>query len=302
MSLYFGQLLTAMVTPFRPDLSMDFDTAGELAVAIIESGSDGVVVAGTTGESATLNMQEHGELFRVVREAVGRKGLVIAGAGANSTAECLELCHYAEDAGCDGLLLVAPYYNKPSQEGLYQHFRHVADNTGLPILLYNIPGRCSVNITAATTARLAEIPSIIGIKEASGDMEQVADIIQRTGGEFDVYSGDDSATLPILALGGLGVVSVAGHLVGRQIKQMIGQFLGGDVAGAAAANAKLFRFFRSLFVTTNPVPVKAALKMCGWDCGDVRLPLVGASESDLEAIRAGLDTLEAGVDLGPRST
>ena len=245
MTPRFGRVLTAMVTPFKDDLSMDFDRAGELALALIESGSDGVVVAGTTGESATLNMAEHGELFRVIRDAVGSRGLVIGGTGGNSTAECLELCHYAEKAGCDGALIVAPYYNKPSQEGIYQHFRHVAERTGLPILLYNIPGRCAVNMEPSTTARLAEIQNIIGIKEAAGSMDQVTDIIARTGADFAVYSGDDSLTLPMLSIGAVGVVSVAAHLAGAQILEHglaleLGEFLedgeevldGGALAGA----------------------------------------------------------------------
>ena len=300
MTPRFGRVLTAMVTPFKDDLSMDFDRAGELALALIESGSDGVVVAGTTGESATLNMAEHGELFRVIRDAVGSRGLVIGGTGGNSTAECLELCHYAEKAGCDGALIVAPYYNKPSQEGIYQHFRHVAERTGLPILLYNIPGRCAVNMEPSTTARLAEIQNIIGIKEAAGSMDQVTDIIARTGADFAVYSGDDSLTLPMLSIGAVGVVSVAAHLAGAQIQAMIRDFLEGRIGSAAVANANLYPFFKSLFITVNPVPVKAALAICGWDCGGVRLPLVDAAESEKQTLRAAIAALPRGVDLKPR--
>lgn len=297
MNPRFGRLLTAMVTPFKEDLSMDYDRAGELASAIIESGSDGVVVAGTTGESATITMSEQAELFRAVRSAVGDKGHVVAGAGANSVSECLELCHYAQKAGCDALLLVAPYYNKPSQEGLYQHFRHVAENTELPIILYNIPGRCAVNMLPETTARLAELPTIVGIKEACGVMDQVTDIYSRVPEDFAIYSGDDSITIPMMAVGAVGVVSVAGHLVSGQIQQMINSFLGDRVEEAARTNARLFPFFKSLFITTNPVPVKAALRLAGWDVGGLRLPMVEATPDELSHIQAALDALER-VDLG----
>ncbi|MCC6484171.1 MAG: 4-hydroxy-tetrahydrodipicolinate synthase [Armatimonadetes bacterium] len=296
----FGRVLTAMVTPFKADLSMDYDRAAELAIAIIESGSDGVVIAGTTGESATLTMQEQGELFRVVREAVGDKGAVIGGAGANSTSECLELCHYAQKAGCDALLLVAPYYNKPSQEGLYQHFKYVTEHTELPIILYNIPGRCSVNMEPSTVARLAKLPTIVGVKEASGVLDQVTDIISRVHPvrpDFDVYSGDDSITLPIMSVGGVGVVSVAGHLVSAQIQQMVAAFVEGRPEEAARRNAELFPFFKSLFITTNPVPVKAALKLSGWDCGGMRLPMVDATEAEISQLQAALNALKSGVDL-----
>lgn len=296
----FGRVLTAMITPFKPDLSMDYDRAAELAQAIVASGSDGIVVAGTTGESATLTMKEQAELFRVVRQAVGAGGYVIAGAGANSTSECLELCHYAQQAGCDGLLLVTPYYNKPSQEGMFQHFKHVAEHTELPIILYNIPGRCSVNLEATTTARLAELPTIVAVKEASGVMDQVTEIVSRVHPvrpDFDIYSGDDSITLPLMSVGGVGVVSVAGHLVSHQIRQMIQAFVEGRPDEAARRNAELFPFFKSLFITTNPVPVKTAIKLSGWDCGGVRLPMVDATTSETERIQAALDALPHGVDL-----
>jgi 4-hydroxy-tetrahydrodipicolinate synthase len=301
MNPRFGRVLTAMVTPFGPDLSMDYERAGELARAIIESGSDGVVVAGTTGESATITMEEQARLFRAVREAVGTRGVVIGGAGANSTAECLELCHYAEEAGCDAVLLVAPYYNRPSQEGLFRHFWHVAENTRLPIILYNIPGRCAVNMEPATTARLAEHERIVGIKEACGNLDQVTDVIARVPEDFAVYSGDDSITLPMMAVGAVGVVSVAGHLVSRQIKQMVRDFVEGRVAEAARRNRSLFPFFKSLFITTNPVPVKAALRLAGWDCGGVRLPLVDATGTEVQRIREAMDALEEGVDLPRRA-
>ncbi len=296
----FGRVLTAMITPFKDDLSLDYQMAGELANAIVDAGSDGVVVAGTTGESATITMQEQATLFGAVRDAVGSKGVVIGGAGANSTSECLELCDYAGKAGCDALLLVAPYYNKPSQEGLYRHFKHIAENTELPIILYNIPGRCSINMEASTTARLAELPTIVGIKEASGILDQATDIAARvlpTRPDFAIYSGDDSITLPILSIGGTGIISVAAHLIGRQIQDMVADFLEGRVAQAAAKNAKLYPFFKSLFITTNPVPVKAAVAMAGWKVGGVRLPLVDATEDELSKVCAAMRALENGIDL-----
>lgn len=302
MTPRFGRVLTAMVTPFHEDLTMDYERAGELACAIIDSGSDGVVVAGTTGESATITMQEQAELFRAVKTSVGDRGFVVGGAGANSASECLELCHYAEKAGLDGLLLVTPYYNKPSQEGLYQHFRHVAENTSLPIILYNIPGRCAVNMEPATTARLAEVPSIVGIKEACGVLDQVTDVIARTPDDFDVYSGDDSITLPMMAVGAVGVVSVAGHLISAQIRKMVTDFVGGRVEQAAQRNRKLFPFFKSLFITTNPVPVKAAMRLAGWDCGGLRLPMVEATEAEVQKVKAAMDALEEGIDIKPRAT
>lgn len=297
MNERFGKVLTAMVTPFKADLSMDYDRAAELAGTLLQNGSDGVVVAGTTGESPTITMQEQAELFRVVRQAVGDKGTVIGGAGANSTAECLELCHYAQKAGCDGLLLVAPYYNKPSQEGLYQHFRHVAENTELPILLYNIPGRCSVNMETSTVLRLAELPTIVGIKEASGVLDQSSAVRALAGEDFLIYSGDDSLTLPIMSVGGVGVISVAAHIVGRKIKEMVTAFASGDVQRATDIHASLFQLFRSLFITVNPVPVKKAMQLAGWDCGGVRLPLVEANEAETSAIKAAMEAVSGGIDL-----
>ena len=304
MTAPFGRVVTAMVTPFRDDLSLNYDRAAELALALMESGSDGVVVAGTTGESPTITMQEQAQLFRVVRDAAGTKGCVIGGAGQNSTEESLELARNAQQAGCDALLLVAPYYNRPSQEGMYQHFKSVAERVDLPIVLYNIPGRCSVNIEPATTERLAQIPNIVAIKEACGSLDQITDVavrLRRARPDFAVYSGDDSLTLPVLSVGGAGVVSVASHLTGRQIQAMIRDYLEGRVEQAAERNAKLHGFFKSLFITTNPVPIKAALRLAGWDCGGVRLPLVDANESEIARIRAAMDALEEGVDIAPPS-
>ncbi|MGI6037069.1 MAG: 4-hydroxy-tetrahydrodipicolinate synthase [Limnochordia bacterium] len=281
----FGNLLTAMVTPFKEDLSVDYDKAAQLAVRLLESGSDGVVVCGTTGESPTLTDEEKLNLFKVITEAIGGKGVVIAGTGSNNTRESIRLSQEAEKLGVDGIMLVVPSYNKPSQEGLYQHFRAVAEATSLPIMLYNIPGRTAINMQAATVARLAEIDNIRAIKESSGNMEQVGEIYRTTPDHFAIYSGDDAYTLPIMSLGGVGVVSVAAHLVGRQMKEMINAFLQGDVAEAAKINAQLLPLFKTMFITTNPVPVKTGVSLTGFDMGGFRLPLVGPTEAELQAIK-----------------
>lgn len=287
----FGRLITAMVTPFDTELKVDYDKAGELAERLVKEGSDGLLVAGTTGESPTLTDEEKLELYRVVKEAVGRRAKVIAGTGTNCTAKSIELTKKAEEVGVDGILLVAPYYNKPPQEGLYRHFRAVAEATDLPVLLYNIPSRSAVNLEAKTVARLAEVPNIVGIKEASGNMGQVAEIVRLTGGEFLVYSGNDSDTLSILALGGVGVISVASHLAGPMMKEMIEAYVKGEVSRAAELNAKLAPLFKVLFITTNPIPVKAALEMVGFPVGAPRPPLVEATSDQKAAIGKVLEEL-----------
>lgn len=287
----FGRLVTAMVTPFDTELKVDYDRAGELAERLVNEGSDALLVAGTTGESPTLTEEEKVELFRVVKEAVGDRAKVIAGTGTNCTAKSIELTKRAEEVGVDGILLVVPYYNKPPQEGLYRHFRAVAEATDLPVLLYNIPSRSAVNLEPETVARLAELPNIVGIKEASGKMSQVADIVRLTGGEFLVYSGNDSDTLPILALGGVGVISVASHLAGPTMKEMIEAYVKGDVGRAVELNAKLSPLFKVLFITTNPIPVKAALEMVGFPVGAPRPPLVEATPEQKAAIRHVLEDL-----------
>ncbi|HIE08999.1 MAG TPA: 4-hydroxy-tetrahydrodipicolinate synthase [Armatimonadetes bacterium] len=287
----FGRLITAMVTPFDTELKVDYDKAGELAERLVKEGSDGLLVAGTTGESPTLTDEEKLELYRVVKEAVGGRAKVIAGTGTNCTAKSIELTKKAEEVGVDGILLVAPYYNKPPQEGLYRHFRAVAEATDLPVLLYNIPSRSAVNLEAKTVARLAEVPNIVGIKEASGNMGQVAEIVRLTGGEFLVYSGNDSDTLSILALGGVGVISVASHLAGPMMKEMIEAYVKGEVSRAAELNAKLAPLFKVLFITTNPIPVKAALEMVGFPVGAPRPPLVEATSDQKAAIGKVLEEL-----------
>ncbi len=287
----FGRVITAMVTPFHKDGSVNYAQAKKLARHLVESGSDGLVVAGTTGESPTLTKDEKGALFQAVVEEVGGKAAVIAGTGTNSTAESVALTQAAERAGVDGIMVVGPYYNKPSQEGLYQHFAAIARSTRLPVMLYNVPGRTAVNILPGTVARLAEIENVVAIKEASGSLEQVTELRRLLPDHFAIYSGDDSLTLPMLALGARGVVSVASHVAGKRIQEMINAFTAGNVTLAAKIHAELFPLFKVLFITTNPVPVKAALNFLGLQVGGPRLPLVEATEAEKEKIRECLEQL-----------
>lgn len=287
----FGHVITAMVTPMDRQLAVEYDRAATLAKRLVDSGSDGLVVCGTTGESPTLSDEEKIRLFRIVRDAVGTRAKVIAGTGTYNTAHSIHLTHEAERAGCDGVLLVNPYYNKPSQEGLYQHFKAVAESTQLPVMLYNIQGRTAVNCEPATIARLAQVRNIVAVKEASGNLDQMSQIRKLTPPEFHLYSGDDSLTLPLLAVGGTGVVSVAAHLVGREIKAMIQAFQAGDVRQALALHLRLLPLFKVLFITSNPTPVKAALALAGFDVGGLRLPLVEATPKERDQIAAVLKEL-----------
>ncbi len=292
----WGRLLTAMATPFKPDGSLDYDQARALAVRLVESGSDGLVVAGTTGESPALSHGEKLRLFEAVVEAVGDRVPVIAGTGSNSTAGSVELSREAEEVGVSGLLLVVPYYNRPSPEGLYRHFRTVAESTGLPVLMYNIPSRTGTNMLPATTLRLAaDVENIAGIKESAGDLGMVTEIARKAPENFLVYTGEDALTLPHLAVGGYGVVSVTAHVVGREMKAMIEAYLAGDVARAAALHQHLMPVFKGLFITTNPTPLKAALDMVGFPVGGPRLPLVEPTPEEMGRIRQAL--LESDVAL-----
>lgn len=270
----FGRVLTAMITPFKEDGSVNYAVAEQLAVHLADRGTDSLVVCGTTGESPTMTWDEEYELFQVVQKAVAGKALVIAGAGSNSTKEAVVATQKAAKLGLDGCLQVVPYYNKPPQEGLYNHFRAIAQSAPeLPIMLYNIPGRTGQNMLPETVARLAEIPNIVAVKEASGNLDQASQIRCLTSPEFAIYSGDDSLTLPMLAVGGSGVVSVASHLVGEQLQQMIKAFEAGQVQVATQIHLQLFDLFKALFLTTNPILVKTALKLQGWDVGSTRPPL-----------------------------
>lgn len=289
----FGHVVTAMVTPFDAADQVDYAKAAVLARRLIENGNDGLVVAGTTGESPTLSDEEKIRLFRVVKEAVGARGKIIAGTGTYDTAHSIHLSQEAHRAGADGLLLVNPYYNRPSQDGLYAHFRAVAESTPLPVVLYNIPGRTGVNCTPDTIARLAaDVSNIVAVKEAAGSLDQVSEIRMRTPDRFLIYSGDDSLTLPMLAAGAVGVVSVAGHVAARPIQEMIQAFFAGRVADALRVHRRLWPLFKVLFITTNPVPVKAAIRLSGFDCGKVRLPLVDATPKEEEQIRVVLQALD----------
>ena len=273
-----GRLLTAMVTPFDEKGEVDYEQAKKLALALINSGSDGVVVVGTTGESPTLVRQEELRLFREIKAVIGDKGSVIAGTGSNSTAEAIEATKQAEKTGVDACLLVVPYYNNPTQEGLYQHFKTIAGNTNLPCIVYNVPSRTIRNLDKETLVRLSRIENIIGVKEASGNLEQVAYAISNARKGFLVWSGNDSDTLPVLSLGGYGIISVASHLVGKQIKEMINYFMEGDTIKAAELHRYLMPLFKDLFVIANPMPVKYALNQVGFRAGKPRLPLIEPDE------------------------
>lgn len=291
----FGRVLTAMVTPFDADGNVDHLRARQLARALVASGSDGLVIGGTTGESPTLRDEEKLALFRTVREAVGPEVAIVAGTCNYCTAESIELSREAAKIGVDGLLGTVPYYNKPPQEGLYRHFRAIAEAVPLPLILYNVPSRTVTNLAPETTVRLAQIDNIIGVKEASGNFDAIARIIQGAPAGFRVWSGNDGDTLLILALGGYGVVSVASHLVGRQIQRMIQSFLAGQREEATSLYHRLLPLVNSLFVTTNPIPLKYALKRVGLDCGDPRLPLVPIDERSAAVVDRAL--AEATIDL-----
>ena len=283
-----GRLITAMVTPFTEDGSVDYEQAQRLARALLDSGSDGLVVVGTTGESPTLIREEELRLFAEVKSAVGQRGSVIAGTGSNSTAEALATTQGAEQIGVDACLLVVPYYNKPTQEGLYRHFKTIAQGTSLPCILYNVPSRTVASLSAETTIRLSQVDNIVGIKEASGNLDEIAKIIDNTGDDFTLWSGNDSDTLPILALGGYGVISVVSHLVGSQIKEMIDFFLSGQIDKAAGIHRHLMPLFKTLFVVANPIPLKYALNHLGFRVGSPRLPLIPPDEKTAALIRETL--------------
>ena len=284
----FGSLVTAMVTPFRDDHGVDLDGAQALATHLLDVGSDAVVVAGSTGESPTLTHKEKAELFRAVADAVHGRGKVICGTGTYSTAETLELTQAAEDAGADGLLVVTPYYNKPPQRGLIAHFERVAQATELPIIAYNIPGRTATRIEHDTLVRLAQSPNIVAVKDSTGDFQGISRLIAEVP-DFEVYSGDDWATFGYVCLGAVGVISVAGHLVGPQIRQMIELIDTGDIAAARKIHESLSPLYNALFVTSNPIPVKAALEMVGRPAGEPRLPLVPATAEERERVRRALE-------------
>ena len=289
-----GQLFTAMITPMNKDQSVNYGAAVELARRLAENGSDGVVLSGTTGESPTLSFEEKVKLFSEVTDALGGQVEIIAGTGSNSTDDSIALTKAAENSGVDGIMLVAPYYNKPSQEGLYEHFKAIALQTSLPVMIYNVPGRTSVNILPETVARIAKIDNIVAIKEASGSLEQVSVLKTLVPDDFLIYSGDDALTLPILSVGGAGVVSVVSHLVGREIKAMISAFCAGKTQEALETHLQLMPLFKAMFLTTNPVPVKRALEFVGFETGPVRLPLADLTEAEAATIKGVLAKMGLG--------
>jgi 4-hydroxy-tetrahydrodipicolinate synthase len=283
-----GRLLTAMVTSFDDKGAVNYEQAKKLALALLDAGSDGVVVAATTGESPTLSWEEEMRLFTEVKAAVGQRGTIIAYTGSNSTAEAVEATQKAEKIGVDGCLLVVPYYNKPTQEGIYQHFKTVAESTSLPIIMYNIPARVVVNMSVETIARLSRIKNIVGVKEANGDMAHVARVLNTADKEFCIWSGNDNDTFHIMALGGYGTIGVTTHLAGKQIKKMMDNILGGKLAEAAAIHRHLLPLVDALFIETSPAPIKYALNHIGFNVGKPRLPLVEVSQKSAEIIKATL--------------
>ncbi|MFD1361375.1 4-hydroxy-tetrahydrodipicolinate synthase [Lentibacillus salinarum] len=276
----FGQVLTAMVTPFDHHGDIDFDATRTLVNDLIANGSDGLVVAGTTGESPTLTDTEKLDLFRFTAQVADGRVPVIAGTGSNNTRASIELTKQAAQTGVDAIMLTTPYYNKPSQEGLYQHYRAVAQATSLPVMLYNIPGRSAVGIAPETIIRLAEISNIVSVKEASANLDAMTKIISKTPDDFTLYSGDDNLTLPVLAIGGTGIVSVSAHVIGNDIQEMVQSFTSGNVQRAAAIHQEILPVMKAMFAQPSPAPVKAALNMTGISVGDVRLPMLPLSSDE----------------------
>lgn len=288
----FGKILTAMITPFDENGEINFDETTKLVNYLLENGTEGLVVAGTTGESPTLTTKEKIALFSHVVKIVDKRVPVIAGTGGNNTKSTIELTKEAENCGVDAIMLVAPYYNKPNQRGLYEHFKVVANETSLPVMLYNIPGRSVVKLTAETIIALSKIDNIVSVKEASGDLDQAAIIIENTNDDFSVYSGDDGLTLPMMAIGGDGIVSVASHVIGNEMQEMIQAYEEGNTNRAASIHRKLLPIMNGLFEAPSPSPVKAALVFKGINPGGVRLPLVPLTEVENNNIKLLLEGLK----------
>lgn len=287
----FGKLITAMVTPFDADLNIDYKKSAELAKYLVANGSDSLVVCGTTGESPTLTEDEKCKLLETVIDAVGDKAGIIMGTGTNDTKKTIAFTKKVEKIGADAALVVTPYYNKPPQDAIVEHFRMVAEETNLPIIVYNIPGRTGTNITPQTMLKISAIKNIIADKESAGDINQAAEIRRITADDFIMWSGDDGMTLPMMSVGAIGVISVASHVAGPQIKAMIEAFEKGEVKKAQEINAKLLPLYKTLFMTANPIPVKAAMTMLGIDVGGLRPPLFPANDTVKEAVRATMKDL-----------
>jgi 4-hydroxy-tetrahydrodipicolinate synthase len=288
----FGNVITAMVTPFDKQGDVDYKKAIELANYLIDHGTDTILLAGTTGESPTLTHEEEYQLFKKIKSEIGTKALIMAGTGSNCTKTAMNATRKAEECGIDAVLQVVPYYNKPSQEGLYQHFSTIATHTKLPIMLYNIPGRSSAKLEVETIQRLAGVKNIVSIKEASGSVDIIKQLRAALPEKFKIYSGDDALTLSFLEAGAVGVVSVASHCVGIQLQEMVSFYHQEEYIEAEKINKKLKPLFDVLFITSNPVPVKAALRLMGMDVGSVRLPLVEANELEVNQINDVLARLK----------
>ncbi|MBF4990077.1 4-hydroxy-tetrahydrodipicolinate synthase [Methylophilus sp. QUAN] len=288
----FTGSLVAIVTPMFEDGRLDLDALKKLIDFHVDAGTDGIVIVGTTGESPTVNVDEHCLLIKTTVEYVAKRVPVIAGTGANSTAEAIELTAKAKSLGADACLLVAPYYNKPSQEGLYQHFKAVAEAVAIPQILYNVPGRTGCDLSNDTVVRLAQVPNIVGIKDATGGIERGTDLLLRVPADFAVYSGDDATSLALMLLGGKGVISVTANVAPQLMHDMCVHALNGDIAAAKAANAKLFALHQKLFVEANPIPVKWVLQQMGLIATGIRLPLVNLSSQYHEVLRSAMKQAE----------
>jgi len=287
----WGRLITAMVTPFDDNLNVDYDVAVKLAMKLVDEGNTALVITGTTGEGPTLSLEEKLRLYEEIKRNVDVP--IIAGVGTNSTKDTIRNGIKAMEKGVDGLLIVTPYYNKPDQKSLYAHYKTIAENIDAPIMMYNVPGRTGCNLLPETVEKLAEIDNIVALKEASGNINQMSEMVKRTPEDFLIYSGDDSMTLPSMAVGAYGVVSVCAHVVSKEMKEMIDAFVVGDAKKAMEIHLRLFDIFNKLFIVTNPIPVKAALNMLGIKVGGLRLPLTEASEEvkdivEKELIKLGL--------------
>lgn len=291
----FGRFIPAMITPFDENCDLDLDRAQELAVRLIEKGSDALIISGTTGESPTVFYPQKIELFRAVLEAVDGRAPVIANVGDNCTADSADFAKDVVKLGVDGIMTVVPYYNKPPQEGLYRHFKCIAQAAEIPMILYNIPGRCVINMEAATTLRLAhDVDNIVAVKEASGRFEQIGQIINEAPEGFVVYSGDDETTLPVMELGGYGVITTIGNVAPERMKEIVTAMAEGDHDRAVDAHTRLQPLMKELFITANPIMVKEAMRLIGFDCGGVRLPLIDATaeqRAELEEVMRAVGVL-----------
>ncbi|MDR1083215.1 MAG: 4-hydroxy-tetrahydrodipicolinate synthase [Coriobacteriales bacterium] len=291
----FGRFIPAMITPFDANRDLDLIRAQQLALRLVDKGSDALIINGTTGESPTVFYPQKIELFRAVIDAVGDQVPIIANVGDNCTADTEEFAKVVAKLGVDGIMTVVPYYNKPPQEGLYRHFKAIAQAAEIPVILYNIPGRCVINMEAETTLRLAhDLENIVAVKEASGNLDQIGHIIENAPEGFVVYSGDDETTLPIMELGGYGVITTTGNVAPERMKEIVTAMASGDHTRALAAHLKLQPLMKELFVTANPIMVKEAMKLIGFDCGGVRLPLIDATSEQsahLKEIMEGVGVL-----------